>query len=506
MDKSRLARVFTPHRNSDKGECGTGYLVRPDLLLTCWHAIHPPERDTGKPIEIRWHNHPDAATRTTWFKLGKDSIIWEDADLDAALLRCEPPAGLSGWAHLSETSPATGDHWESAGYPQVAKYDDVQHEESFAGTAHSVSHGEPNFALDLDVAPSAEQDWRGASGMPVFRQNSNVIMGVLRQVPLGWGGQRAHATPSFRLMENPEFRQAVGTENREARRGRYMKQLSATFRKSPLAVQEIQKATDVEVDANAETISALLLDRLTPEQAAATLRDAYDAVVSGLEQDDAADLRVALAVLQDAVEIIVPYHCDPAEYDGLRPHRLPGGGALTEIPCALDMVAEIYMAGADDRRTQFRPRAHEHEFPAGVRSLAHPPHAGIGGGDKRHDDIRLGLSGKFEVGKWQTNRKLIDDVLIERFVSTTGSADLTYEQKVGAAAIQLDSVSRKGRYYLTCRLPRDDHARQEMESGLRTLKDHYPSIVILVLAGDGARDLEERKRYGSVQQIIRMNS
>jgi hypothetical protein len=124
------------------------------------------------------------------------------------------------------------------------------------------------------------------------------------------------------------------------------------------------------------------------------------------------------------------------------------------------MVAEIFMAGADDRRARFRPCEHDHEFPPGVLSLAHPPHAGLGG-DRRYEAMRLGLSGKLSVGEWEANSQLVDDVLIERFVATTGSADLTKEQKVAAAAIQLESVSRRGRYYLTCRLPMNDKARGE---------------------------------------------
>ena len=140
-----------------------------------------------------------------------------------------------------------------------------------------------------------------------------------------------------------------------------------------------------------------------------------------------------------------PLECDLGVVETIRTNAV-AGATLAEIDCALAMVAEIYMAGAENRRTQFRPREHEHDFPEGQRQLPEPPHAGIKGQDRRRDDIREALTRKYELGTWNRTRTQIDDILIERFAATSGSTEKTREQSIEAAATQLRNVARKGRY------------------------------------------------------------
>jgi len=239
MNKALLVRIFTPvldPKNQEKpgqlGECGTGYPVGPDLVLTAWHVVFPDDRDPNFPIEVRWHSHPNVTPADGWFVLKDEDIVWEDKQLDAALLRCPRPEAMRGFGYVSDQRPRTGHPWESAGFPRVARYEKVQHAEPFRGEMNSLIEGEGHFTIDVTAPPRNDEDWRGASGMPVFRQGTSIILGLVKQVPQGFGGGKLHVIPSFRLLESPTFRQAIGHDVRERRRGQVEADLASLLASS----------------------------------------------------------------------------------------------------------------------------------------------------------------------------------------------------------------------------------------------------------------------------------
>jgi len=508
MDKKLLVRLFVPvlakgprrDGGGKVGKTGTGYPVAPDLILTAAHVVCPAGRDHRYPIEVLWQDYPDGPCNG-WYALKDEDLVWRHPALDAALLRCPRPPGARGFGMVSESRVSDGAAWSSAGFPEVGKNDKGRRAVGFRGHSHSMSEDAAYFEIDVTVAPEEAGDWRGASGMPICVAGGSLILGIAREVPPKMGAQRLHAVPTWKLLQDPAFRVALGFDDRNKRRASYERQLAAALGKSPKAIESIRETGGVAEAMTAEALAACLLDMTDPEQVAGVLHDAYDALETECEVTDTPELRTALAAIEEAVQYVVPCQCDIGVVETIRTNALVGA-TLVEIDCALAMVAEIFMAGAESRRTQFRPREHENDFPEGQRQLPEPPHAGIKGQDRRRDDIREGLTRKYQVGTWNQTRNQIDDLLIERFAATSGPSEKTREQSIKAAAIQLRSVSRRGHYYLISRLPANESARAELLSGLNALAFDYPALVILLLLGDGDVENQERVRFGHLQQML----
>jgi len=507
MEKELLVRLFVPvfakgqgDGGGKVGKTGTGYPVSPDLILTAAHVVCPAERDPRYPIEVLWQDY-QYGPRDGWYTLKDQDLVWRHPTLDAALLRCPRPPGVRGFGIVSESQLLDGAAWSSAGFPDAGKDDKGRRPVGFSGRTHSMSEHAAYFEIDVTVAPDEAADWRGASGMPICAARGCRILGIAREVPPKMGAQRLHAVPTWKLLQEPTFRAALGFDDREKRRASYGRKLAAELEKSQKAITAIRETGGVAEATTAESLAARLLDMTDPEQVAGLLRDAYDALEAECELAETAELRSALTAIEVAVQYVVPCQCDLGVVETIRTNAL-AGATLAEIDCALAMVAEIYMAGAESRRTQFRPRDHENDFPEGQRQLPEPPHAGMKGQDRRRDDILEALTRKYQVGTWNRTRNQIDDILIERFAATSGSTEKTREQSIEAAATQLRNVSRRGRYYLICRLPANESARAEMVSGLNKLARDYDALVILVLLGDGGVENQERRRFGHLQQML----
>jgi hypothetical protein len=207
-------------------------------------------------------------------------------------------------------------------------------------------------------------------------------------------------------------------------------------------------------------------------------------------------------VLVEIVQFLVPYHCESDRIADIRARIAGRDIRMAAIPCALEMVAEIYMAATDERPTEYESRRNEGHFPRGTRHRPAPPISGL----KRKRDlveaIQSDLNGKFAVGNWSSIRSRIDDVVIASLAATPGLPDMRPEQKIKFAAKALEINSRSARYYLTFRRPKDPGAWQEMERGLMELASDYKALVILELTGDDEQAVEDCVRFGDFNYML----
>jgi hypothetical protein len=219
MDKSLLVEIFVPtldDAGSDGdgkvGAVGTGYPVGPDLILTARHVTEPPDRHDKYPIALRWHDYPAAGPAAGWFNLAEADVIWKGpGELDAALLRCRrPPEAHAYYGILSAEAPRQNTQWYSAGFPRAARRDSIRRPANFAGSVHDMSPNWAYFEARTDDAPSVEDDWKGASGMPVCAVGSQKILGVAVEVPRFFGSRKLHVIPAKKLLDDPDFRKKIG--------------------------------------------------------------------------------------------------------------------------------------------------------------------------------------------------------------------------------------------------------------------------------------------------------
>ena len=207
MNKDLLVEIFVPITGSPGlGKIGTGYPVAKDRILTARHVLFPPNRDPGKPIEIRWH-HQTGETHQ-WIEIADEAVLWSgDEHCDAAVIACPLPPDAGPWGTLSIESPRPAE-WESEGFPEIGKRDDgARVTTAMQGRMHRMAKAASFFALDLNAGPNRDELLKGASGSPVMSEWK--LLGVIVECPPHFDTKRLWAVPSCRLLEIPDFCKAI---------------------------------------------------------------------------------------------------------------------------------------------------------------------------------------------------------------------------------------------------------------------------------------------------------
>ena len=209
MDKNLLIEIFVP-RTDGGGNIATGYPVAKDRILTARHALFPRDRNTTKPIEVRWHHQSGEARK--W--RGINEIAWNGGDaFDVALIDCEFPSECSTWGVLTKAKPEDHMRWASEGFAAAGRRDDAYREPiPMLGQASGAADTQAEFWLGANYEVSPHSSWAGASGSPVFVHGK--IIGVIVSCPPNFNQCRLKATPAWRLLADPDFRKAIGYDDR----------------------------------------------------------------------------------------------------------------------------------------------------------------------------------------------------------------------------------------------------------------------------------------------------
>jgi hypothetical protein len=501
MDKSLLVAVFVPTTDASgtdykglEGFIATGYPVAPDLILTARHLFHPDPptcRDQRYPVKVRWHyyrQHPEA-DKHGWIPLADDAMVWPGTpELDAVLVRCQRPQGVVGWGVISEEAPTDDMNWVSEGFPRASVYDVLRNPSSFGGACFSKAPGEQYFELSALAPPEDEEDWRGASGMPIFVGRR--LLGVAQRVPRKFGAERLHATPCRKLLANSQFRAALGFDDRQALVSKVRRRLAE--RLTPASVVSLAQAFDVEAELagleaaqQADTLAQRLLDS-DIRFALGALRKAHRELAEEKGQEVAGALvEVALLVVPTLFDQGVIHHAKAAQ-----------DMTLVPLPAGTRTVAEIVMAGVDGRAAHFRARESEDHQPEGDLSLPLHPEPGIGG------DASIALAGhlkrKLDPGAEAIRqlRTSIDDYLLGTFARPEPGAPV--RERAERILLSADLLEDRRRdtgqtFYMVFYLPNDATERQSMETLVHELKRDYKAIAFLGLDPAFRQERADRK-------------
>jgi hypothetical protein len=195
--------------------------------------------------------------------------------------------------------------------------------------------------------------------------------------------------------------------------------------------------------------------------------------------------------------LIAPSLFDHGVVSGVRNYMSTPHTALLEIPCFLPTVAEIVMAAAENRSSEFQPVRDGKQYPVGRRQLPNPPEAGIAASKENPEAISKALMGKLVPGSWTHIRNSIDDYMFTKFArSSGGSRDPNEAERIELASAWLRHASKVSRYYVVYRMPEGEAARRELNDGLSQLKKDYQDLVFLGLTDDYKIELAEVETYG----------
>lgn len=519
MDEKLVVSVFVPtveddgaDRGGRGGKIGTGYPVGHDLLLTSRHVVRDEGRDRRHPITIRWWGLPkESESSRVELPIEDDGVVWEGGgELDAILLRCPRPAEVGrGYGIVSEDKPARNLSWESHGFPEAGAYDDDRRAVGFSGNVYPDPDPTNPFELSVEANP-LEGQWGGASGMPVFVNKR--ILGIVRKRPPNYEGARLLATPSWCLIDDQAFRDAIGFDCQKERRSKFRRRLIRALRNALLAAEALADKLDlrdvVVADRPDETATALaehLLD-LDMDLAIRGLRDAHREIRDELEDEGGPELARADTALIDVAQLIVPTLYDHGVIEWVRIQSGEAGPALVFLPAGNHTVAEIIMAGSDRRHTRFRPRQREEDHPAGEFSLPHVPEAGMDATlKKRAEQVRSHLAAKFDPIDVKNFKRDVDGYLAARFLMLDpGRLVVDPARRRSLVADEIANQARDSgwHFYMVFQTPTDPDARQEMEAFVRELKRDYPAIIFLALPNDDDLLRHDRNRFDPFVRML----
>lgn len=479
--KNLLVCIYVPGNQS----IGTGYPVSPDLILTARHVIE--SVTDGQTLQVRWH-HFRAAEDDGWITLSADAVVWRGEDeLDAALIRCVPPKEAStAWlAPLQGRKPASQEQWESAGFPHATAVGDRRDPGDFIGLCHTMADMANHFTVSVTTSPKTEEEWKGASGMPVVVNNR--ILGVATAVPDNFSARQLKVVPAHKLMGRSDFRDKLAYDNDITTfRHEHQQKLVEKIKSYGAAFESVAKELNISVQPEllAEKLLTLPLDRTIP---------ALEKVYRSLSRQQQWPGAKALA---EAGELIVPVCHDNILAAHVRRQKEDQTSSLIPLPVHLDTTAEVVMATVGQRATCLRPRLTPEHYPSGKTNLSGPPEAGLDDAVgraatavKKHFAAKLGLG--TDVDGFIRD---INGYVVSRYPTGPAGVPQTSEQQKKAAVRQMKRLVQHGEpeFYMLFR-PYDEDAYAMMSQIVDGLKD-YP-ITCLALSGSFEQGEDEKDLF-----------
>lgn len=198
MDLRRLADIQVGTAKQCNG-AGTGYLVSPRLVLTCFHVATDPSGVAWPRIEVRL-GHP--ADRTPRLHLA--DLVWMDPLHDLALLglrrQSDHNPAPARWGCLIGSDPVS---YKGMGFPSFAQYSSGRGVEQIVGTLSPLSIGvDGGYVLDQLASPEPHPQfrWTGVSGTAVFCDD--LIIGIVTKDDGAFASRRLHAARAYELFQS----------------------------------------------------------------------------------------------------------------------------------------------------------------------------------------------------------------------------------------------------------------------------------------------------------------
>ena len=191
-----------------RNSVGTAYPLRDGLVITARHVLyHQKMNAEGKRI-LSWRQ---GNSEPPYYQqaIRDDDILLESAEYDIALIKVSTPRVTASVIPCRD-SPPTDTGWEALGYAKGGKVEEEQREKI---TAKGTFHKDIDvYKRHLDTGESPETDmWKGMSGAPVFRLNTNQLAGVITHGNSAFPHRLMMTSLSWLLEEGnwPEFRSYV---------------------------------------------------------------------------------------------------------------------------------------------------------------------------------------------------------------------------------------------------------------------------------------------------------
>jgi hypothetical protein len=468
-------------------------------------------RDRTKPIEVWWHGEKTPQ----WRKLDLEdglAVPWRGAgDLDAALLRCKDGYPIDVWwpGFVTANPPVDRMDWVSAGFPHGGDHDGIVEFSSFSGEMFGTLDGRSTFEIQVLAGnPKQNEDWSGASGMPIFFGGTNLISGIAVNIQSKFE-KKLHAAPAYLMRRDAKFVEVLGDQGVVGRNNFFREELTYQLDDDETA-KILKRAIRLKRHLPDERVASP--DGLADALLGMGLAGALEAISAALGDIDRTTRRRpsqaqsdAAIRLTSAALVVCPALHDPGVVGAIAVRTGGKSDMVCGLPATLPIVAEIIMAGAGQRPAEFHPMSNDTDFPVGVRQLPEPPECGIGGAKEKRKAIEDALLRKMVPGSWAEVREDIYGYLTKRFLSTNNAQPNNRAFNIERINAALEAqTNRLGRFYIPFLLPADrpdggvgfknfSDIRKDIYDGLRELQNTFPSLMIIGLMDDARLQTEQMK-------------
>jgi len=343
---------------------GSGAIVAPHRVLTAAHVVIDGTRKAPKPdLAVRRESTADWIPAT---------VCWRGDGLDAALLEVAPP--LVAQAHplacFDGQRIPNYQPWFARGYPMVGAPEDRSTRlESLTGTTHPYWPTEPHITLNVEAPPA---NCGGLSGAAVVVGDR--IVGVVQLVPRpeSWDRKLLQATPVASLLNVPAFLEALGVraghDLHQQRVVALRAQIASLLRSDGGICERIGERLGAPQPRDPAAVAEHLVDAVQAKRAANALNQLDEEMEEqGLPKGREIVQRLFWWALRHAVDWspLQAAHC--ATFAA--PATARSVPVSLELPFLSMTVAELVLAGLDDRPIRFGPGAGPEDPPPGATML-----------------------------------------------------------------------------------------------------------------------------------------
>jgi len=343
---------------------GSGYPITPNRIITAAHVV----ADAGDKEEAAL----EGTARDITLAFGTQAkpldtpvfIEWCDTEVDIAVLRCQLPAALQPAHQLLTTPPQTPVKWEAQGYTEFGKAKRQGGQDKYNGTLLTFSAKEATVPLGCDQGLITSAQWEGGSGSVAFDQEpARTALAVITKYQSGKTHDLLIAIPLCYLLNSDKtgdgFRRAIQFDAYQ-RRAEYRNDVIHTVASKlnalrPEALQRLAQEINALTTRGNTGINLKLTPEALADEAAAyivshtAVTDVVGCLV-GLMQDLGPEISDKVA---DIIDHVLPLNYAPGVIHRLYEHIAADQFGLVDNEVATRTLAEIIMAGYDQKPAKF---------------------------------------------------------------------------------------------------------------------------------------------------------
>lgn len=181
--KIEIVSTVLDESGKPKVSMGTGYPVRDGLILTARHVLYCEKMNAASERVLSWQRSDEAEPYYVT-KIQQSAIVFESVEFDIALVACDTERLGKIPVVLEEAFPSSDIRWKSFGYPRAGKEAGVRIKTPAKGTFFDPDRDYYVQQLTSEGNATESALWKGMSGAPVFRSDTNKLVGVLIRTPI----------------------------------------------------------------------------------------------------------------------------------------------------------------------------------------------------------------------------------------------------------------------------------------------------------------------------------